>query len=139
MTGDLWTVLVVRDEKSPVKQFSMSSRVLRVAVGGFVALALLVVGSAVTVGLDGYSRLTAHDLESRNEALRVEFEQFGDLGERKSRCLCRFDEAQTAQNRLVVTPDSAFRRGAGRLRRNGQQAAAFVEPDRVDTDRRLLG
>lgn len=76
MTGDQWTVLVVRDENSPVKQFSMSSRVLRVAVGGFVALALLVVGSAATVGLDGYSRLKAHDLESRNEALRVEVEQF---------------------------------------------------------------
>jgi len=76
MTGDRWTVLVVRDEKSPVKQFSMSSRVLRVAVGGFVVLALLLLGSSVTVGLDGYSRLEAHALESRNEALRVEFEQF---------------------------------------------------------------
>jgi len=76
MTGDRWTVLVVRGENSPVKQFSMSSRVLRVALGGFVALALLLVGAAATVGLDGYSRLKAHALESRNEALRVEFEQF---------------------------------------------------------------
>ncbi len=76
---------------------------------------------------------------SRAIARRVEFEQFGDLGERKSRCLCRFDEAQTAQNRLVVTPDSAFRRGAGRLRRNGQQAAALVIADRLDIDAALPG
>ncbi len=76
MTGDRWTFLVVRGEDSPVKQYSISSRLLRVALGGAVVVALLLVGSALTVGLDGHSRLQTNRLEARNEALRVEFEQF---------------------------------------------------------------
>ena len=76
MIRDRWTFLVVRGEDSPVRQYSFSSRFLRVAVGGVTAAALLVVGSALTVGLEGYSRLKTSRLESRNEALRFEFERF---------------------------------------------------------------
>ena len=76
MTGDRWTFLLVRGEDSPVKQYSFSSRFLRVATGGFAVLTLLLLGSALTVGFDGYARLQTSRLESRNEALRVEFEEF---------------------------------------------------------------
>ena len=76
MTGDRWTFLVVRGEDSPLKQYSFSSRFLRVATGGVATVALLLVGYVLAVGLDGYSRLQTSRLEARNEALRIEFEQF---------------------------------------------------------------
>lgn len=76
MTGDRWTFLVVRGEDSPVKQYSFSPRFLRVAIGGVATGALLLVASALTVGLDGYSRVQTSRLEAQNEALRIEFEQF---------------------------------------------------------------
>ena len=76
MIGDRWTFLVVRGEDSPVKQYSFSSRFLQVAIGGGVAVALLLVGSALTVGLDGFGRVQTSRLEARNEALRTEFKQF---------------------------------------------------------------
>ena len=76
MTGDRWTFLVVRGEDSPVNQYSFSPRFLRVAIGGVATGALLLVASALTVGLDGYSRVQTSRLEAQNEALRIEFEQF---------------------------------------------------------------
>ncbi len=76
MIGDRWTFLVVRGENSPVQQYSISSRLLRVALGGAVVVAVLLVGSALTVGFDGYSRVRSNRLEAQNEALRTEFEQF---------------------------------------------------------------
>ena len=76
MTGDRWTFLVVRGEDSPVKQYSLSSRFLRFGMGGVCALALLLLASALTVGFDGFSRVQTRRLEARNQALRIEFEQF---------------------------------------------------------------
>jgi len=76
MIGDRWTFLVVRGQDSPVKQYSFSSRLLRVLVGGGVAVAVLLVASTLTVGIDGFTRLQTSRLQARNEALRVEFEQF---------------------------------------------------------------
>ena len=76
MTGDRWTFLVLRGEDSPVKQYSFSSRLFRVAIGGGVIVALLLVGSALTVGIDAYSRVQTSRFEERNEALRVELQQF---------------------------------------------------------------
>lgn len=76
MTGDRWTFLVVRGENSPVKQYSLSSRLLRVAVGGGLFVAVLLAGSAVTVGLDGYSKLKTRQLQNRNAALQTELDQF---------------------------------------------------------------
>ena len=55
MTGDRWTFLVVRGEDSPVRQYSLSSRVLRWAIGGSAVVALVLVGAAFAVGFDGYA------------------------------------------------------------------------------------
>jgi len=76
MNGDRWTFLVVRGEDSPVEQYSFSPRILRIVIGGCVAVALFLVGSVLTVGVDGVTRLQTSRLEARNDALRVEFEQF---------------------------------------------------------------
>ena len=76
MAGDRWTFLVVRGEDSPIKQYSFSSHFLRVAIGAVATAVLLLGGYALVVGLDGYSRVRTSRLETRNEALRTEFEQF---------------------------------------------------------------
>ncbi|MDA0313382.1 MAG: M23 family metallopeptidase [Gemmatimonadetes bacterium] len=76
MTGDRWTFLVVRGEDSPVRQYSLSSRMLRALVGGGSVLALVLVTSALTVGVDGYSRIRAEKLEARNAALQTELARF---------------------------------------------------------------
>ena len=76
MAGHRWTFLVVSGEDSPVKQYSFSSRFLRVAIGAVATVALLLVGYVLAVGIDGYSRVRTSRLETRNEALRIEFEQF---------------------------------------------------------------
>jgi murein DD-endopeptidase MepM/ murein hydrolase activator NlpD len=76
MTGDRWTFLVVRGEGSPVRQYSLSSRVLRWAIGGSAVVALVLVGAAFAVGFDGYTRLKARNLETRNESLRAELQRF---------------------------------------------------------------
>ncbi len=76
MTGDRWTFLVVRGEDRPLKQYSFSSRVIRVVIGGIPLVALLLVACAMTVGIDGFSRVQTSRLEARNDALRIEIEQF---------------------------------------------------------------
>ena len=76
MAGDRWTFLVVRGEDSPTKQYSFSSRFLRVAIGAVATAVLLLGGYALAVGLDGYSRVRTSRLETRNKALLTEFEQF---------------------------------------------------------------
>ena len=76
MTGDRWTFLVVRGEGSPLKQYSFSSSFIRLAIGGMPTVALLLVGSALTVGFDGFSRVQTSRLEARNDALRIELEHF---------------------------------------------------------------
>ena len=72
----IWRVdgLQVRD--SPIKQYSFSSHFLRVAIGAVATAVLLLGGYALAVGLDGYSRVRTSRLETRNQALRTEFEQF---------------------------------------------------------------
>jgi murein DD-endopeptidase MepM/ murein hydrolase activator NlpD len=76
MTGDRWTFLVLRGEDSPVRQYSLSPRLLRVALGGGALVALLLLTAAFTVGINSYSRLRADRLETRNEALRTELDRF---------------------------------------------------------------
>ena len=61
---------------SPIKQYSFSSHFLRVAIGAVATAVLLLGGYALAVGLDGYSRVRTSRLETRNQALRTEFEQF---------------------------------------------------------------
>ena len=76
MIGDKWTFLVVRDEQSPVRQYSLSSGLLRVLVAGGVCLIVTLVGSAVTVGFDGYARLKLAQLDTRNATLQDELQDF---------------------------------------------------------------
>ena len=78
MTGNRWTFLVVAGEETPVRQYSLSSRALRVGAGLAVALVLTLMGLAGYVALEGSARLEAFRLQERNRALTAEIEAFRD-------------------------------------------------------------
>ncbi len=76
MTGDRWTFLVVRDEDTPVRQYSVATRTFRV-LGGFGVLLILVLAVfGISAALDATARIQNRRMEARNEALTVELAQF---------------------------------------------------------------
>ena len=102
MIGDRWTFLLVRDGLSTVKQYSLSSRLLRILVGGGLVTALILIGYTVTIGVDGYARLQSAQLDTRNTVLQDELRQFQT----------RVDHLESTLNR-VAQNDARFRSIAG--------------------------
>jgi hypothetical protein len=78
MAGDRWTFLVVQDESSPVRQYSLSSRALRALVVAGSLFTLAVLGFGFASGFEGLTRLEARHLRERNRALQVELTRFND-------------------------------------------------------------
>lgn len=76
MTGDRWTFLVVRDEDTPVRQYSVSTRTLRVLGGVAIMATLVLSGFGLSAAFDATARIQNKRLEARNEALSAELEQF---------------------------------------------------------------
>jgi len=102
MIGDRWTFLLVRDGHSTVKQYSLSSRLLRILVGGGLVAALILIGYAVTIGVDGYARLQSAQLDTRNTVLQDELQQFQT----------RVDHLESTLNHIAQN-DARFRSIAG--------------------------
>ena len=102
MIGDRWTFLLVRDGLSTVKQYSLSSRLLRILVGGGLVTALILIGYAVTIGVDGYARLQSAQLDTRNTVLQDELQQFRT----------RVDHLESTLNHIAQN-DARFRSIAG--------------------------
>ena len=102
MIGDRWTFLLVRDGHSTVKQYSLSSRLLRILVGGGLLAALILIAYAVTIGVDGYARLQSAQLDTRNTVLQDELRQFQT----------RVDHLESTLNRIAQN-DARFRSIAG--------------------------
>ena len=102
MIGDRWTFLLVRDGHSTVKQYSLSSRLLRILVGGGLVTALILIGYAVTIGVDGYARLQSAQLDTRNTVLQDELQQFRT----------RVDHLESTLNHIAQN-DARFRSIAG--------------------------
>lgn len=102
MIGDKWTFLLVRDGHSTVKQYSLSSRLLRILVGGGLVAALILIGYAVTIGVDGYARLRSAQLDTRNTVLQDELQQFQT----------RVDHLESTLNHIAQN-DARFRSIAG--------------------------
>jgi murein DD-endopeptidase MepM/ murein hydrolase activator NlpD len=75
---------------------------LRGLIAGAGVVALLLAGSAFAVGVDGYTRLKARNLETRNASLRAELQQFQD----------RVDGLESSLN-SVADNDARFRSIAG--------------------------
>jgi len=78
MTGEKWTFLIVRGERSPVRQYSLSARTLRTLLIGGSLLALTILGFGFTTGFEGLTRLEARHLRARNRALQQELTRFDD-------------------------------------------------------------
>ena len=76
MIGDRWTFLLVRDGHSTIKQYALSSRRLQVLVGGGLLAAVILIGYALTIGVDGYARLRSAQLDTRNTVLQDELQEF---------------------------------------------------------------
>ena len=102
MIGDRWTFLLVRDGHSTVKQYSLSSRLLRILVGGGLVATLILIAYAVTIGVDGYARLQSAQLDTRNTVLQDELQQFRT----------RVDHLESTLNHIAQN-DARFRSIAG--------------------------
>ncbi|HKJ02816.1 MAG TPA: M23 family metallopeptidase [Longimicrobiales bacterium] len=76
MRGDRWTFLVVRGEDTPVQQYSLSARSIRLLAGACALLSLVLVGFGATAAYDASARIQNRQLVARNEALHAELEQF---------------------------------------------------------------
>ncbi len=74
MTGKKWTFLLLADEDAPIRQFSVSRRRVRVAVGGAVALSFALVLLAGVIGLGSSARHRASELELENANLAVQLD-----------------------------------------------------------------
>lgn len=102
MTGDKWTFLVVRDEKSPVRQYTFSGRALRRLTVAGALFSLTAVGFGLTATLEGLSRLEARHLRARNRALQEELARFDE----------RIQSLESVLDRLAAN-DANFRSIAG--------------------------
>lgn len=78
MAGNKWTFLVMRGEDNPVRQYSFSARLLRVAVVAGSLISMAVLGFGITSGIEGIGRLQARHLRASNEALEQELARFSE-------------------------------------------------------------
>jgi len=102
MTGDRWTFLVVRDEDSPVKQYSISTRRLRGVLIAASVVTVAVLGIVLSSGIEGLARVEAQRLRSQNRALQAELARFDQ----------RMQDLETTLDQ-VATNDANFRSIAG--------------------------
>ena len=102
MIGDKWTFLLVRDGHSTIKQYALSSRRLQVLVGGGLLAAIILIGYALTIGVDGYARLRSAQLDTRNTVLQDELKEFQ----------MRVDHLESTLNQ-IAQDDARFRSIAG--------------------------
>ena len=102
MIGDRWTFLLVRDGHSTIKQYALSSRRLQVLVGGGLLAAIILIGYALTIGVDGYARLRSAQLDTRNTVHQDELQEFQ----------MRVDHLESTLNQ-IAQHDARFRSIAG--------------------------
>ena len=102
MIVDKWTLLLVRDGHSTIKQYALSSRRLQVLVGGGLLTAIILIGYALTIGVDGYARLRSAQLDTRNTVLQDELQEFQ----------MRVDHLESTLNQIAQN-DARFRSIAG--------------------------
>ena len=102
MIGDRWTFLLVRDGHSTIKQYALSSRRLQVLVGGGLLATIILIGYALTIGVDGYARLRSAQLDTRNTVLQDELQEFQ----------MRVDHLESTLNQIAQN-DARFRSIAG--------------------------
>lgn len=109
MAGDRWTFLVVRGEDDPVRQYSISSRSIRV-LGGMVVLSVIAVVASTAILLsDAAMRVQANSLEARNQVLEEELSEFqtriGDLEQTLDRVASNDAHFRSLAGLEVIDPE----------------------------------
>lgn len=102
MTGERWTFLVVRDEDSPVTQYTVSTRHLRTLLIAASVLTVAVLGIVLSSGIEGLARFEAQRLKAQNRALQAELTRFDE----------RMQDLESALDRVAAN-DATFRSIAG--------------------------
>ena len=72
MTGDRWTLLLLRGERRPIRQFSVSQRAVHYCAGALAVVVLGLTGVGVGLGLDSAAHVKARLLARQNAALTAE-------------------------------------------------------------------
>ena len=72
MTRDRWTLLLLRDGRSPIRQISVSKRAVHLFVGGSAALVIGLTVAATTLGIDGAGHFRASRIALENQTLSQE-------------------------------------------------------------------
>jgi murein DD-endopeptidase MepM/ murein hydrolase activator NlpD len=72
MSGDRWTLLLLKGERSRVRQFSFSQRAVHFCIGGVVAAVLGLTGVATGLSFDSVAHVRARILARENAALTRE-------------------------------------------------------------------
>lgn len=86
MDRDRWTVLLVKDERTPVRQIDVRPSWIRGGLYGLGALLAVVVVALGWIGFQGNARLQAHRLSEENHILSGELQQMrGKVDQLQSR------------------------------------------------------
>lgn len=86
MTGKKWTLLLLKDHATPVRQFRVAPRLVQYAAGGVVGIFLLLAGLSVNLGIQGTSKVQKARLQEENRLLSSELERLrSEVGELESR------------------------------------------------------
>ncbi len=72
MTRDRWTLLLMKGERSPIRQISFTQRAVHLCVGGVAALVVGLTGVAAGLGVDGAAHVRARQLARENAVLSKE-------------------------------------------------------------------
>ncbi len=105
MTRDRWTLMLLRGERSPIRQVSLSPRAANLCVGAFAAVVLGLSGLAATVGMDSAARLEARRLARENQALTQQLATIQDRVDTFDGSLSKLS-AQDSRIRLLAGLDS---------------------------------
>ena len=97
MTGDRWTLQLLRDGRSPVRQITVAKRAVHLFVGGSTALVIGLAALAGTLGIDGAAHIRASRLALENQALS---EELSSIQERVNGMEERLGSLSTMDSRL---------------------------------------
>ena len=97
MTGDRWTLQLLKDVRSPIRQITVSKRAVHLFVAGSTALVIGLTVAAATLGIDGAAHLRASRLALENQALSQEL---SSIQERVNGMEGRLGSLSTMDSRL---------------------------------------
>lgn len=104
MSRKPWTVLVVRDDRSSVRQIRVHPKWVRRGVVGCAVLALVVVAAVVHLAVAGNARVQAERMATQNQLLTAELEEMrGQVEQLESRVAVLSD--RSSRFRTVVGLD----------------------------------